>query len=109
MHYSLLGMAIAAEVIGTTALHLSEQFTRLIPALVVVVAYTTSFYLMSWTMKVLPIGIVYAVWSGVGIASISAVGHFAFGQKLDAPALLGIGLIVLGIIVIQLFSHAAHH
>lgn len=109
MHYLFLALAIVAEVIGTTALVISAQFTRVVPSLVVVAAYASSFYMMSWATRVLPVGIVYAVWSGVGIAALSIIGHFAFDQKLDHAAVLGIGLIILGIAVIQLFSQTAHH
>ena len=109
MHYILLAFAIAAEVVGTIFLQLSEQFTRPIPSVFVVLSYGTAFYLMSLTIKVLPVGVVYAIWSGVGIALISAVGHFVFAQKLDLPAIIGIGLILLGIVLIQLFSSATPH
>lgn len=109
MHYLLLAFAIAAEVVGTIFLQLSEQFTRIVPTILVVLSYSAAFYLMSWTIKTIPVGIVYAVWSGAGIALISAVGHFYFNQKLDLAAILGIALILAGIIVIQLFSSASHH
>lgn len=109
MHYFLLALAIAAEVVGTIFLQLSGQFTRLVPSVLVVLSYGVAFYLMSWTIKMIPVGIVYAIWSGAGIALISAIGHFAFDQRLDLPAIIGIGLILLGIVVIQLFSGAAPH
>ncbi len=109
MHYLLLAFAIAAEVFGTIFLLLSEQFTRLVPSVLAVGSYAMAFYLMSWTIKVLPVGIVYAIWSGAGIALISAIGHFAFAQKLDWQAVLGICLILTGIAVIQLFSSATPH
>jgi small multidrug resistance pump len=109
MPYMLLALAIIAEVVGTMFLQRSEQFTRLVPSVLVVIAYASAFYLLSWTMKVIPVGIVYAVWSGGGIALIAAVGYFAFNQKLDLPAILGIGLILIGIFVILLYSKAAHH
>ncbi len=109
MHYILLAIAVVAEVVGTIFLQLSEQFTRIVPSVMVLVSYAAAFYLMSWTIKVIPVGIVYAIWSGAGIALISAIGHFAFAQKLDSAAVLGIALILAGIVVIQLFSSATHH
>ena len=101
--------AIAAEVIGTTALKATHGFTRLAPSVVVVAAYALAFYLLSLVMRTLPTGVVYAVWSGLGIVLIAAVGWVMFGQKLDVPALIGMGLIVAGVAVIQLFSKTAAH
>ena len=109
MHYLLLALAIVAEVVGTICLVLSDQFTRFYPSVMVLFSYAAAFYLMSWTVKVLSVGIVYAIWSGAGIALISVVGHFAFSQRLDLPAVVGICLILTGIVVIQLFSSATHH
>ena len=102
--YVLLGFAILSEVLGTTALKASEGFTRLWPSLFTVVAYGVSFYLLSLTLKVLPTGIAYAIWSGVGIVLISGIGWVFFGQRLDLPALLGMGLIIAGVLVVNLFS-----
>ncbi|MNV70242.1 Multidrug transporter EmrE [compost metagenome] len=107
--YLLLGLAIAAEVLGTSALKASDGFTRLAPSLITVVAYGVSFYLLSLTLKSMPIGIAYAVWSGVGIVLISAIGWLLYGQRLDAPALIGLGLIVAGVLVVNLFSKSAGH
>ena len=107
--YLLLGLAIAAEVLGTSALKASDGFTRLAPSLITVVAYGVSFYLLSLTLKTMPIGIAYAVWSGVGIVLISAIGWLLYGQRLDAPALIGLGLIVAGVLVVNLFSKSAGH
>ncbi len=98
--------AIVAEVIGTSALKASEGFTRLWPSLVVVVGYGVSFYMLALTLRAIPIGIAYAVWSGVGIVLISVVAWLLFGQKLDVPAILGIALIVSGVIVLHLFSES---
>ncbi len=109
MHYVYLFFAIMAETIGTTALQASQQFTRLWPSALVVVAYGVSFYLLSLALKVMPVGIVYAIWSGLGIVFIAAIGYLVFGQKLDTPALLGLGLIIAGIVVIQLFSSTTTH
>ncbi|MGH1354926.1 MAG: SMR family transporter [Thalassovita sp.] len=107
--YLILFMAIAAETIGTTALQASQQFTRLWPSVLVVIAYALSFWLLSLTLKTMPVGIVYAIWSGLGIVLIALIGLTVFGQKLDLPAILGMGLILTGILVIHLFSKTAPH
>ncbi|MFN3145261.1 MAG: SMR family transporter [Paracoccaceae bacterium] len=107
--YIYLFIAILAETIGTTALQASQQFTRLLPSLLVVVAYAISFYLLAMALRSIPVGIAYAVWSGLGIVFIAAIGFLVFGQKLDLPAVLGMGMILAGILVIHLFSRAAPH
>ncbi|MBU2982383.1 QacE family quaternary ammonium compound efflux SMR transporter [Lentibacter algarum] len=109
MHYIYLFFAILAETIGTTALQASQQFTRLWPSVLVVLAYSFSFYLLALALKVMPVGIVYALWSGLGIVFIAIIGYLVFGQKLDTPAILGLALIILGIVVIQLFSNTTTH
>ena len=109
MHYVYLFFAIMAETIGTTALQASHQFTRFWPSVLVVIAYALSFYLLALALKVMPVGIVYAIWSGLGIVFIAAIGYFVFAQKLDTPAMLGLALIILGIVVIQLFSNTTTH
>lgn len=109
MHYVFLFFAVLAETIGTSALQASQQFTRLWPSLLVVCAYGLSFYLLSLTLKVMPVGIVYALWSGLGIVFIAFIGYLVFGQRLDLPAIMGLGLIIAGIAVIQLFSTATPH
>ena len=109
MHYVYLLAAVLAETIGTTALQASQQFTRLVPVVIVIVAYGASFFLMSLTLKVMPVGIVYAIWSGLGIVLIAAIGFIVFGQRIDLPAVLGMGLIIAGILVIHLFSTSASH
>jgi small multidrug resistance pump len=101
--------AIFAETVGTTALQASQQFTRLWPSVLSVVAYALSFYLLALTLRVMPVGIVYAIWSGVGIVMIAAIGYVVFGQKLDLPALLGIAMIIGGIVVINLYSNTTTH
>ena len=103
-YWALLAGAIASEVIATSALKASDSFTKLWPSLVVVIGYAAAFYLLSLTLRVIPLGIAYAVWSGVGVVLITAVGWLAFGQKLDVPAILGIGLIVAGVVVLNVFS-----
>lgn len=107
MSYLYLAIAIVAEVIGTSALKATEGFTRLLPSLVVVIGYGTAFYFLSLTLKVIPVGIAYAIWSGVGVALITLIGWVLFKQRLDAPALAGLALIVAGVVVIHFFSGAA--
>lgn len=108
-HYIYLVLAILGETIGTTALQASQQFTRLAPSLVVVVAYGISFYLLSMALKVIPVGIAYAIWSGLGIVFIACIGFAVFGQRLDWPAIIGLALIIGGILVIHLFSGTVEH
>ncbi len=107
--YLILALAVLAETIGTTALQASQQFTRLGPSAVVVVAYAVSFYLLSITLLTIPVGVVYALWSGLGIVLIACIGWLVFGQRLDLPAVAGLGMIIGGIAVIHLFSSAAPH
>jgi small multidrug resistance pump len=107
--YVFLAVAIVAEVIATSALKASEGFTRLGPSLIVALGYGIAFYSLSLVMKAIPVGVSYAIWSGVGIVLISLVGWLVLKQPLDLPAVLGMGLIVAGVIVIQLFSNTAAH
>jgi len=100
----LLTIAIVSEVIATSALKSSDGFTRLWPSLLVVGGYASAFVCLSFTLREIPIGITYAIWSGAGIVLISLVGWVLFEQKLDTPALLGMGLIVSGIVVMHVFS-----
>ncbi|MEM9048021.1 MAG: SMR family transporter [Pseudomonadota bacterium] len=109
VHYIYLMLAVLAETAATAALQASAQFTRLWPSVAVVVGYGTAFYFMSLTLRYMPVGIVYAIWSGLGILFIAIIGYFVFAQKLDLPALLGIALILAGILVINLFSETARH
>ena len=110
MHpYALLGIAIVAEVIATSALKSSQGFTRLWPSALTVVGYGIAFFMLSQVMKSLPTGIVYAIWSGLGIVLISIVGWVVYDQKLDAAAMAGMALIVAGVAVIQLLSKTASH
>ena len=109
MTYLYLAVAIVAEVIGTSALKASAGFTRLGPVLVVIAGYGVAFVCLSLTLKVLPTGIAYAIWSGVGIVLISAVGWVWFGQRLDAAALAGLGLIIAGVLVVNLLSDSVPH
>ncbi len=108
-HYIFLFFAIVAETVGTTALQASAQFSRFWPSVLAVVAYAAAFYLLAMTLKFMPVGIVYAIWSGLGIVLIAVIGFTVFGQTLDVPALLGLALIIAGILVIHLFSKSAGH
>lgn len=107
--YVYLIAAILAETIGTTALQASQQFTRLAPSLVVVVGYGISFYLLAMALRDIPVGIAYAIWSGLGIVCIAAIGYLIFGQRLDLPAVIGMVMILGGILIIHLFSATAPH
>ena len=107
--YLILALAVLAETIGTTALQASQQFTRLWPSILVVLAYAVSFYLLSMTLKVMPVGVVYALWSGLGIILIAIIGFTVFGQRLDLPAVTGLLMIIGGIAVIHLFSNTTPH
>ncbi|HOB47542.1 MAG TPA: SMR family transporter [Zoogloea sp.] len=109
MQWLILAVAIVAEVIATSALKSSRGFTRLWPSVVVVCCYSTSLYLLSRTLDVLPVGIVYAIWSGSGVALIALVGRFFFKQVLDTAAIVGIAMIVAGVVVLQLFSTSVVH
>jgi len=101
-----LSAAIVSEVIGTSALKSAEGFTRLWPSLIVVISYSIAFFFLSLTLKTIPVGIAYAIWSGVGIALISLIAWVIFGQKLDTAAIIGILLIVAGVMVLNIFSKA---
>lgn len=105
----LLGLAIAAEVVGTSALKASEGFSKLWPSAIVVLSYGAAFYLLSLTLRTIPVGIAYAVWSGVGVVLIALIGWLVFGQKLDGAGLLGMGLIVAGVLVLNLLSKSSAH
>jgi small multidrug resistance pump len=107
--YVWLAIAIVAEVIATSALKASEGFSRVVPAVVVVLGYGIAFYCLSLTLKSIPVGIVYAIWSGVGIVLITLVAIAMYRQVPDLPALLGLGLIVSGVVVLNLFSKMQAH
>ncbi len=107
--YLALVLAIAFETIGTSALNAAQQFTRLWPSILVLVSYGASFWFMSLALRTMPVGIVYAIWSGLGIVFIAAIGYAVFGQRLDLPALIGLGLILAGIVIIHLFSATTTH
>lgn len=109
MKWGFLLIAICAEVIATSALKTSEGFSKLTPSIVVVAGYAVAFYFLSLTLESIPVGIAYAIWSGVGIVLVSLIGWRFFDQALDAPALAGIGLIIAGVAVINLWSKTAAH
>ena len=108
-HWLALAIAICGEVIATSALKASSEFTRLIPSIVVVIGYGTAFYFMAISMRVLPVGIMYAIWSGMGIVLVSVIGWLVYKQTLDLPSMIGMGLIITGVIVINLFSKSVGH
>jgi len=109
MGYLYLAMAIVAEVIGTSALKASHGFTRACPGIVAVAAYGASLYLLSIVLKTIPVGVAYAIWSGVGISLIVVLGAVLFDQVPDLPAIAGILLIMTGVAVINVFSNNAGH
>lgn len=108
-HWIFLAVAIISEVIATSFLKSAEGFTRFWPSLVVVVGYLLAFYLLSLTLKTIPVGVAYAIWSGVGILLIALSGWLFLGQSLDMPALIGLSLIVAGVAVINVFSDTVAH
>lgn len=107
--YLFLAAAILCETIGTSFLKKTEQFSKPLPTIIFFVAMATSFYLLSFALKGIPIGVAYAIWSAVGIVLISAVAYFVYNQALDFPAILGISLIVIGVIIINVFSKSSAH
>lgn len=109
MAYLYLAIAIIAEVAATTALKASEQFTRPGPTLVVVIGYGIAFYLLTLVLRTIPVGVTYAIWSGMGIVLVAIAAAAVYRQVPDLPALIGMGLIVLGVIVINVFSGTVKH
>lgn len=107
--YLILLLAIAAEVVATSALKASENFTRPLPSILVVAGYGVAFSCLSMTLRTLPLGVAYAIWSGVGTALVAVVGWLLYRQHLDLPAILGIALIIAGTLVLNLFSRVAAH
>lgn len=107
--YGFLVVAIVSEVIGTTCLAKSEQFTKAVPTLAMVAAFLSALYFLSQSLKVIPVGIAYAIWSGVGVVLTALIGLVVFQQKLDFAAMAGIAMIVGGVAVINLFSSVSGH
>ncbi|AZN35860.1 QacE family quaternary ammonium compound efflux SMR transporter [Iodobacter ciconiae] len=107
--YFLLAIAIAAEVVATSALKATEGFSRPMPSMIVVVGYGVAFWMLSLVLKSVPVGVAYAIWSGMGIVLVTIVAMLFYGQKPDWPAIIGLGLIVSGVVVLQLFSKMSAH
>ena len=105
----LLAVAIVSEVIATSCLKAAEGFTRLWPSVVAVVGYVLAFYFLSLTLRTIPVGVAYAIWSGVGVVLIALSGWLFLGQSLDLPAMIGLALIVAGVAVINVFSQSVSH
>ncbi|HDM8158745.1 TPA: QacE family quaternary ammonium compound efflux SMR transporter [Vibrio harveyi] len=104
-----LSITIVCEVIATSSIPKTEQFTKLMPSTVVIIGYGIAFFLLSVTVKSMPVGLVYAIWSGAGIVLVAAVGYFLYGQKLDLAAIVGIGFILTGVMIVNLLSKTVGH
>jgi small multidrug resistance pump len=109
MVYLYLIVAIVLEVIGTSALKMTDGFTRLMPSLISLAGYGLAFFFLSLTLRTMPVGVVYALWSGTGVVLIALIGFLFFGQRLDLPAVIGMALIVAGVLVVNLFSRTVGH
>lgn len=107
--YGALIVAIVFEVVGTSLLKETQQMTRLVPTLLTALSYAAAFYFLSISLKSMPVGVAYAIWSGLGIVLISLVGALVFKQALDTPALVGLGLILTGVVVVNVFSETVPH
>jgi small multidrug resistance pump len=108
MHWLYLTIAIVSEVIATSALKATDGFTSWIPSLIVVIGYASAFYFLSLTLRTIPLGVTYAIWSGIGVALVTLVGWAVYNQTLDLAAFIGIGLIIAGVVVLNLFSKVVH-
>lgn len=109
MQYVYLLIAIVAEVIATSALKAAQEFTKLVPSMVVIVGYIIAFYFLSLSLRDISLGIAYAIWSGLGICLVAIVGYFYYKQPLDVAALVGIAMIIFGVVIIQVFSKVSAH
>ena len=109
MNWLYLGIAIVAEVIATSALKASDGFSKLLPSAITVLGYGVAFYCMTLALRAIPLGITYAIWSGLGIVLVSIVGIVLYDEKLDLPAAIGMGLIIAGVVVINAFSKMVQH
>ena len=108
-NWVFLLIAIVSETVATSVLKSSEGFSRLWPSVLVVAGYSAAFYFLSLTLRAIPVGVAYAIWSGVGVVLIAIAGWLIHGQRLDAPALIGMAMIVSGVIVMNVFSSASAH
>ena len=108
MKWIYLSIAIVSEVIATSTLKESEGFTKLVPSIITLIGYSFTFYFLSLTLKEIPLGLTYAIWSGIGICLLSIIGYFRYNQILDFGSIIGISLIGLGVIVINVFSKNLH-
>ena len=108
-NFLFLAIAIIFEIIATSALKKSEEFTKLIPSIITIVGYCGAFYFLSFAIRTIPIGIAYAIWSGVGIVLITIIGAIFFKQTPDLPAIIGLSLILIGVTVINVFSKTTGH
>ncbi|MNQ92840.1 small multidrug resistance pump [Flavobacterium aquidurense] len=108
-NFFFLGIAILFEIIATSALKKSEQFTQLIPSIITIIGYFAAFYFLSFAIRTIPVGIAYAIWSGVGIVLITIIGAVFFKQIPDLPAIIGLALIMIGVVVINVFSKTTVH
>ena len=109
MAYIYLAIAIIAEVAATSALKASAEFTRLVPSLIVIVGYGIAFYCMTLVLRSIPVGVTYAVWAGLGIVLVTIVGAILYKEIPDLPAVIGIGLIIAGVVVINVYSNTIGH
>jgi len=108
-NFLFLLIAIVSEVIATSALKASNEFTKIIPSVVTVVLYAVAFYFLSLTLRTIPVGIAYAIWSGIGIVLVTVVAILVYGQKPDLPAIIGMGFIILGVVIINVYSKMKAH
>jgi small multidrug resistance pump len=108
-HWVTLALAVVAEVIATSSLKATSEFTRFWPSLLVMAGYLAAFYFMTLSLRTLPVGIMYAIWAGAGIVLVTVIGWLVYRQGLDLPAVIGIGLIVAGVVIINVFSRAVVH
>ena len=108
-NFFFLGIAIIFEIIATSALKKSEQFTQIIPSIITIVGYFAAFYFLSFAIRTIPVGIAYAIWSGFGIVLITIIGAVFFKQIPDLPAIIGLALIMIGVVVINVFSKTTAH
>lgn len=104
-----LGIAIICEVIATSSLKASNEFSKVVPSIIVIVGYAGAFYFLTLALKTIPVGVAYAIWAGLGIVAVAAISWFLYNQKLDFPAVIGIALILSGVIVMNLFSKVVTH